>query len=158
MVLCGPERTRTACLLIANEALYQMSYGPRWLNLTLLRHNFNSSNISAVWQWKLVLYRTTGNTIPHVLEHHRFPTNSCMNRIESGWSVRSIMFREFFVPAFSYHSSSASEIKCSASSDNDEPTAFKALGTRDSSVRPGNEFVSRMKMPRRGEIMKSVRE
>ncbi len=24
----GPERTRTACLLIANEALYQVSYGP----------------------------------------------------------------------------------------------------------------------------------
>ena len=41
----GPERTRTACLLIANEALYQMSYGPRLFNLALLRHNFNSSNI-----------------------------------------------------------------------------------------------------------------
>ena len=27
----GPERTRTACLLIANEALYQMSYRPNSL-------------------------------------------------------------------------------------------------------------------------------
>jgi hypothetical protein len=25
---CGPERIRTADLLIANEALYQLSYGP----------------------------------------------------------------------------------------------------------------------------------
>ena len=25
---CGPERTRTACLLIANEALFQVSYRP----------------------------------------------------------------------------------------------------------------------------------
>ena len=26
---CGPERIRTADLLIANEALYQLSYGPK---------------------------------------------------------------------------------------------------------------------------------
>lgn len=26
--VCGPERTRTACLVNANDALYQMSYGP----------------------------------------------------------------------------------------------------------------------------------
>ena len=28
LVLCGPERTRTPYLLSANEALYQVSYGP----------------------------------------------------------------------------------------------------------------------------------
>ena len=28
-VVCGPDRDRTGYLLIANEALYQVSYGPR---------------------------------------------------------------------------------------------------------------------------------
>ena len=28
--VCGPERIRTADLFIANEALYQLSYGPFW--------------------------------------------------------------------------------------------------------------------------------
>lgn len=27
-VFCGPDRIRTGDLLIANEALYQLSYGP----------------------------------------------------------------------------------------------------------------------------------
>ncbi len=28
LAFCGPEKIRTPCLLSANEALYQVSYGP----------------------------------------------------------------------------------------------------------------------------------
>ena len=38
---CGPERIRTADLLIANEALYQLSYGPGTSILSDFNHNAN---------------------------------------------------------------------------------------------------------------------
>ena len=30
ILFCGPERTRTAYLLIANEMFYQLNYGPKF--------------------------------------------------------------------------------------------------------------------------------
>ena len=38
-VVCGPDRFRTGYLLIANEALYQLSYGPVCVSVSFLFNN-----------------------------------------------------------------------------------------------------------------------
>jgi len=73
-------------------------------------------------------------------------------------------FQHSCLPAFGgkmgecYLLSSAKVTMWSKKCEGCAPAAASALGTKDSSVRPGRLLVSKIKMPRVGWIIKSLRE